>query len=236
VIKKNYVTFDINLAKAKQLGLSKDEINKIQTFYKSLNYDSVKKIEDKKENPIDYDLVSLRGKQGESAYKDPNLMTLIIKLPLSLLAEEQRRWLSIASNFFKPHFFCDSETITPGQDFSRIIDGQFSTFEYETYDPKNPKKRKYFIRRVRRFSDPAPYASKTTRKQDIEQYYKYVWELYQQLKKEKTPRQNLKYFARYATIAKKVTGKRFGNLIIKNPPEELTIRNILYFWSKKISS
>ena len=229
-MKKNYITFDINLTRAQQLHLTQKQIDKLRIDLKALTVNSIK-------YKVGYDLLLLRGKKGEAAYvrndsyyRHPQI-TLITEFPLSLKAEEQRKWIAMASKFFKPHFTSNIEIAHYKKGFTRT-DNSYRVFESDVCDLNEPKQKIHIKMRYKKYSDSDAYGSKTTRKRDLKARNEWIRKRYKQLKKDKSLP---KHFTRYEKISTELVSKKFGNLKIINPLDIDTIKNIIYSSHQKIS-
>lgn len=154
-------------------------------------------------------------------------MILIVEFPLSFTSENQRSWVSMASNFFKD-LLSAKLNITPSNE------AEFKSFARKLHPPYvfYDNDLGYIKVFPVKYSTPAPYASKTTRKHDLDARNKWIRKRYEELKYDKSLR---KYSARYEKISKELVRMTFGNLTIKKSLDIDTIKNILYSMPQKIS-
>ncbi len=218
---KNKEDFIIHLNEdaRKKMRVSQSEIKKTSKEYKVI-----------KKWGLQEELM-LKGKEGQIAYVRHDLdceidkWKLIIELPLDLTVEKQRDWIGCASKFFKPLFIKEFESLSPGEDFSDIIQKPYKECRLTEFDPAKPETKTSLRIRLKSYADSVPYASKTTRMQDLTARNEWTRKRYKQLKKDKSLP---KYSVRYAKIAEELVGKTFGNLEITKEPASYTIKNIIY--------
>lgn len=226
--KKNKIDFSIHLNEdvRKKMGVSQSEIKKTSKEYKVINIWGLQE-----------ELI-LKGKEGQIAYvrhdldSETDKWKLIVEFPLDLTVEQQRDWSGCASKFFKPFFIKKIESVPSEKDFFDITQKPYKELRFTEFNPAKPKTKTPFVMRSRSYADSAPYASKTTRKQDLEARNEWIKERYKQSKKDKSIP---KHIVRYDKISEELVGKVFGNLKITKPLETYTIKNIIYSKPKKIS-
>ncbi len=241
--KKNEIDFTIHLNEdaIKETESSQEKIKEESKRYEDVNkypkrYYRKPNLLCKKYRLLE-DLILLKGKEGQIAYVRHDLdceidkWKLIVELPLDLTVEKQRDWIGCASKFFKPLFIREFESASSEKDFD-MTQKPYKEYGLTEFDPAKPETKTPLRIRLRSYADSAPYASKTTRKQDLKARNEWIKKRYKQLKKDKTLS---KYSVRYDRIATDSVGKTFGNLKIRKPLETFTIKNILYSKSQKIS-
>ena len=160
--KKNCLKLEINPAVIKEVGLTSDDIKKFNKVIASCQL-TVKRIK-----KIGYPIESMqiRGKNGEIAYirddstfEHENKWTLVVELPLSLISDKKSDpradFVRQAFKFFKPFLNSDVEIASNGKGFKRINTKPYHSFDF------TDTKRGDFKMRFKKYSESAPYGSKS---------------------------------------------------------------------------